>query len=382
MVGEWLGGEEAASDVSQPDAAFEGEGRVPIAGHAVRLFSLSEPGPVRIEVRGEPSGDPYVAVIDAAGLTVAEDDDSLGSLGSLIEEELDAGTYCLAIRSYDPGMARVFYAVGGADASFGPGDPDVAAVGEEPRAGADGDGECFEAGTPRLGGALDAAAIAARPSAVADGIEAIGFTLTEPAAVTITATSVEGDPLIRLLDARFGLLAENDDHEGLDSRIDAAGPLPAGDYCVEVEDLNGDGHEIVLELAPFDPAADRARRLALAEIAPTAGDGVEVAELGALATTLLAEVAMRDGARWFAFDLPEGGLVTMDAIGDGADPVLALFDKAGRRMRENDDGPDGFDSRLVEELMPGRYVVAVRLAGTGGGSGAVRLLLERFVRAR
>ena len=102
LVGEWVGGEEAASDVARAETAFEGVGRVPIAGHAVRMFTLSEAATMRIDVRGMPSGDPYVSLFDEAGLTVAEDDDSLGDLGSRIATELEPGTYCLAIRSYDP----------------------------------------------------------------------------------------------------------------------------------------------------------------------------------------------------------------------------------------------------------------------------------------
>ena len=197
----------------------------------------------------------------------------------------------------------------------------------------------------------------------------------------MTAISATGDPLIRILDADYVVLAENDDAEGLDSRIELPDPLPAGDYCIEVEDLNGEGNEIAVALSPFDPAVDRTRRLALAEFAPTAADGVEVSDLGALTGSILEEMEMREGARWFAFDLPEGGLVVTEAIGDGADPIVTLFDRAGRRIGENDDGPGGFDSQLVTRLAPGRYTLAVRLAGGGFGSGAVRVLMERFVPA-
>lgn len=52
-------------------------------------------------------------------------------------------------------------------------------------------------------------------------------------------------------------------------------------------------------------------------------------DFGGLGTMLLEEVAMRDGARWFMFDLPEDGLVLTEAIGNGADPVVTLFDRAG-----------------------------------------------------
>lgn len=383
LVGEWVGGDEAGSDASLADAAFEGTGRVPIAGHSVQMFTLSEAAATRIDVRAVPSGDPYVTLFDAEGTAVAEDDDSLGGLGSRIEAELQPGTYCLAIRSYEPGVTDVAFAIGRADATFGPDFPGAPPADLLPPPSAGDAPGCFEADTPSLGEALDAAAVAEGTSGVAivEDAPAYGFTLAEPMALTVTATSVMGDPLIRILDADFLVLAENDDDEGLDSRIELSDPLPAGDYCIEVEDLNGGGNEITVALSSFDPTADRARRLSQAEFAPTAADGVEIAELGALTTTLLEEVEMREGARWFAFDLPEGGLVITEAIGDGADPIVTLFDRAGRRLGENDDGPDGFDSLLVSKLAPGRYTLAVRLAGTGYGSGAVRVLMERYVPA-
>lgn len=58
LVGEWIGGDEAGSDVFAEGAVFEGEGRVPIAGHLVRMFTLSKPGVVRLDVRAVPSGGP------------------------------------------------------------------------------------------------------------------------------------------------------------------------------------------------------------------------------------------------------------------------------------------------------------------------------------
>lgn len=380
LVGEWVGGDEAGSDLAAPDALFEGEGRVPIAGHLVRMFTLSEAARLRIEVRALPAGDPYIAVLDAAGTTVAEDDDSLSDLGSRIDAEFEPGTYCLAIRSYEAGMTDVAFAVGQAGAMDGGEIPDPGAGADLPASAGAG---CFEAETPSLGVGLDTTAILAGTArtATAEAAPAYAFDLAEPATLTVTATSETGDPLIRLLDAERVVVAENDDAVGLNSRIERMEPLPAGAYCLEVEDLNGPGNDITVSLSGFDPAADRARRLALAEIAPETSDAVKVTELATLDGVLLADATLVDGARWFRFELPTGGLVLFEAIGDGVDPVVTLFDRAGRRLGENDDGPGGLDSLLIQRLLPGTYLVAVRSASGLTATGGVRLLMERYVPA-
>lgn len=387
LVGQWIGGEAAASDLVGRTDAWAGEGQVLIAGHLVRMFTLSAPADIRIDARALPSGDPYAAVYDAAGMSVADDDDSLGDYGARMEASLQPGSYCLAVRSYEPGVTDVAVAIGTADARFPavpvPDNP-RAGAGEDllPRSGATGTG-CFEPDTPRLADGLDAAALGAGVEATATvgDVSAYGFDLAAPAPLTVTATSGAGDPLIRLLDAAGTVLAENDDFDGLDARIELGEALAAGDYCVEIEDLNGAENAVTVALGLFDPAADRARRLAAAEFAPTAADTVEIVDLGALRTSALREIAMASGTRWFRFDLPSGGLLLTEAIGDGADPVVTLFDRVGRRVGENDDGPDGLDSQLVSRLLPGPYTLAVRVAGGGAGSGTVRLLLERYVPA-
>lgn len=380
LVGQWVGGDETRSDLATADGLFQSDGQVPIAGHFVRMFALTQTSDIRADVRAVPSGDPYISIFDASGAEVGSDDDGAGHYGNRVETSLDPGTYCLAVRSYETGVTDVSVTIGRADADFGE-DPEVA--GAEGEHISDSGPGCFAAGMPTLGDALDATSLATGVEATASArtYPAYGFTLAEPAAITITATSEAGDPLLRLLDESGDVLAENDDFDGLNSRIDTPEPLGAGNYCAELEDLYADGADVTVSVRAFDPAVDRKRRLDLAEISPIPSDDVVVTDLGALDGSLIRDIRMAGVAQWFSFEMPAGGLLLMEAIGNGADPIVTLFDRVGRKLSENDDGPDGLDSRLVERLSPGSYVIAVRL-NDETVSDDIRLLLERYVPAQ
>lgn len=380
LVGEWVGGAEAASDLSTAPDLFELEGQVPIAGHLVRMFTLSDTAEVRVDVAAVPSGDPYIAVYDAAGREVAADDDSGGGFASRIRTTLDAGTYCLAARSYESGVTDVAVRLGRVDAfdDAAPAPPTPAVQPTETREGA----ACFEAGMALLSDApLDGGSLSAGLSLALTSGEtpSLGFSTRASGPLSIIAESDGGDPLIRLLDRNGATLFENDDHEGLNARIDVQGGLADGAYCLEVEDLNGAGNRIDVSVSAFDAAADRLRRLNAAEFAPSSADPVTVTDLGALQSALVRDVAGSGEATWLSFDLPEGGLLLAEAIGTEIDPMITLFDRAGRRVAENDDGPDGLDSFLATRLLPGRYTMAVR--AVDDRAGAIRVLLERYIPA-
>ncbi|CTQ50137.1 hypothetical protein [Jannaschia donghaensis] len=381
VVGDWVGGDEAASDLAAADEVFDADGQVPIAGHLVRMFTLSDQTDVRIEVSAVPSGDPYISVYAADGTEVAADDDSGDDFASRITSSLPAGTYCLAARSYESGITDVSVRIGTA-AAFGDDTPAPAPSTPAITPETAGTGAaCFEPGMARLGNGLGLSDLTGDMSAnlTVEEVPALGFSLTEPSPISVFADSETGDPLIRLLDARGTVLGENDDHDGLNARIDMTQTLQPGDYCIEIEDLNGTGNAMDVGVEAFDPAADRLRRLNAAEFAPTAADSVTVTDLGALETAMLRDVAASGDTVWFSFDLPSGGLVLTEAIGNGTDPAVTLFDRVGRRIGENDDGPDGLDSFLATRLLPGRYTLGVRLIDDSEGS--VRLLLERYVPA-
>ena len=390
LVGTWAGGTPEASDALGPEAFFDLRGAVPIAGHLVTLFEASQPGAVRIDVAALPSGDPYVALYDESGGEVAADDDGGGGYAASLTADLQPGRYCLATRSYESGVTDVSVQIGrpelfpepapGADGGDGGGFDGGGGGGEA----AFGPG-CGEPGVAVLAdGALDPAALAAGPSVVgtAGGMPAVEFTLTEATALSVTAYSDTGDPIISLLDPDGGLIDENDDFDGLNSRIDVTYDLSPGTYCVELEDLNGDDHAITVALEAFDPVADRARRLGLMEFSPAGQDEVEIVELGTIAAELTHDVQASDVAQWLAFDLPEPGVLIVEAVSAERDPEVKLFDRLGRELAYNDDAPGGgLDSLLTQRVGAGRHVLGVRILDAGA-QGNVRVLLERYVRAR
>ncbi|TFL19583.1 PPC domain-containing protein [Jannaschia formosa] len=388
LVGEWLGGTPEGSDIATAAAPFDAEGSVPIAGHLVRMFSLSQPADIRVETRALPAGDPYLAVYDASGQEVAADDDSGGDFAARAEASLQPGSYCVAARSYESGVTDVAIRVGlqshaaltDAAAPVAPTTP--AAPAETPEAPSGAGASCGSPDVARLGDGLTAATLAGGVTVVGSATDAPGraFSLAEPTPISITATSTGGDPLIRLRDGSGTQLAENDDAEGLDSRIDMTQPLPAGAYCIEVEDLNGLTEDIVVTLTAFDPAADRLARLGRAELAPGPDDSVEVIDLGTVQTSLIHDMTASGTASWLRLTLPEGGLLVTEAIGTDVDPIITLFDRVGRQVGENDDGPNGLDSFLAMRILPGDYLLAVRLVDQSA-RGPVRVLLERYVPA-
>ncbi|WP_298430573.1 hypothetical protein [uncultured Jannaschia sp.] len=378
LVGEWLGGTADGSDIATADAPFDGSGAVPIAGHLVRMFTLSAPAEIRVEVAARPEGDPYVTVFDAAGTQVGEDDDGGGDFAARAEMSLEPGSYCLAARSYESGVTEVDLRVGRADqaAMTAPAETTPAYQGEA-------SGGC---------GAPDIAVLAERITAadLADGLSAGGPTgvtpawalsLAEPLSLTLTGVSETGDPVLRLRDGTGRLLAENDDADGLNSRIDMTDPLPPGEYCLEVEDLNGSENDVFVEILSFDPDAERRREIAAGNMAPGPSDDTPIREIGILETVLVTEAQATTEAVWFSLNVAQGGLVLIEALGNGLDPAVSLFDRAGRDMGRNDDGPNGLDAQLVTKLFPGEYLLALRMVGDGQ-SGPVRIVMERYVPAQ
>ena len=110
--GQWIGGDETASDISTA-ADFQEQMALVLGGNNyVSLFSLSAPTDVRIEAQGRGGGDPVIDVYDATGAMLVSDDDSGGDGASRAELTLDAGTYCVAMRSFDAAPMTGFVRVG------------------------------------------------------------------------------------------------------------------------------------------------------------------------------------------------------------------------------------------------------------------------------
>ena len=364
--GIWIGGDEASSDITTADNYREQMALVLGGNEYVSLFTLSAPTDVRVEAAGRGSGDTIIDLLDATGGVILSDDDSGGNAASRAETSLEAGTYCMLMRSYDGGPMTAFVRVGRQDQ-----DPLTDGV----STGGDSDtlGSC-ETATPF--GALGTSVAAA-----VDETPYWSFTLDAPTPISITAENETADPVITLLGADDIYIADNDDFDGLNSRIDLADPLDAGTYCLQVDALSDQSAPITVSISVYDAEAAVLSLYARGEAAPPLDGSIPVTDLGELQTRMRKDVQASDDVTWFSLDFPEAGLLVVEAIAAGSsDPWLVVYDDLGRQIGMNDDYGNGLDSLVTARLQPGTYIIGVRQYDSG--QGFVRLLAERYVPAQ
>jgi len=363
--GVWIGGEAGNSDIAAVDNYREQMALVLGGNEYVSLFSLSGPASVRVEAEGRGSGDPVIDLLDETGGIILSDDDSGGNAASRAETFLEAGTYCMAMRSYDGGPMTAFVRIGREEHE--PLTDGIVAP------GAAATGSCAEA-TP-LGG------VGSTATAAANETPFWQFTLDTPTAVTIRAENENADPVLTLYDASENYIAENDDFDGLNSQIDMIEPLAAGTYCLEVSALSDDTAPITLSINEYDPQAALEALYRTGEAAPPMDGSIAMTDLGTLETRLRQDVQATGDVTWFTMDVADPGLMLVEAIGAGnSDPWLVIYDDLGREVGLNDDYGDGLDSLIAARVQPGTYIVGVRQFD--GEQGLIRLVAERYVRAQ
>lgn len=371
--GQWIGGAEAASDLATAETYQEQMALVLSGNEYVSLFSLSAPTTVRLEAAGRGSGDPLIDLIDPSGAVIVSDDDSGGNGAARAEVPLDPGTYCMSLTSFDGTPMTAFVRMGRMNQ-----EPLTEGIANTtPPAETNGaSGSCATA-VPL--GAFDAPLTG---SGSVENTPYWSFSLNAATQITITATNEDADPLIVLFDGDETYVNENDDFDGLNSRLDLIDPLPAGDYCIEVRALNDPTLTIDITVEPYDPQAVLMGQINRAEIAPPLDGSVPITELGSVSGRLRADAQVGSDASWFSLDVPDGGLILIEAIAAGpdGDPWMALFDDLGRLIQINDDFSDGLDSRIAEKVSAGSYLLAVKQVGSGT-EGLIRMVFERYVPA-
>ncbi|MBU2992094.1 DVUA0089 family protein [Octadecabacter sp. 1_MG-2023] len=369
--GQWLGGDEASSDISISPSFVEQMALVLMRNEYVGLFTVSQDGDYRIEAQGNGGGDTVLDVRNAAGDIVASDDDSGGEGASRTEVFLTAGTYCASMRSFDGTPLTGFVRAARVDQEAltpGFGTP------------SDG-GENYNTGTCDLGAAVPLTL--GEPIANAWSAQNMySLQLDAPMAISLTAENETADPILSLYDASGNWIAENDDFDGLNSRIDVSTPLEAGTYCVAVN-LYGDENVPITVLAKeYDALEVQVGLYARGDASPPLDGSYPVTALGELQTRLRQDANVGGDATWFSFDVFEGGLVLVEAIAQGqGDPVLIMYDDLGRQVGYNDDNGGSLDSLLTVRVQPGTYAVAVKQLDSGT-TGMIRMLFERYVPAR
>lgn len=396
--GQWIGGTEAASDVATAGSYMEQMALVLQNNEYVALFSVSQPTGVRIEAQGRGSGDPRVELRDEAGSVVLSDDDSGGAGAARAETQLQPGRYCVSMNSYDGSPMSGFVRVGRtehaalttgmevADDPAQPADPMQPLDPMQPADPAATGGACdLSTITAYLSDAPLDGQIGSAPvtqTATVDEVPYWGFVLTQPTALSITAENESADPTITLYDESGLYLADNDDWDGLNSRLDMASPLQPGTYCIAMNALSDRAQPVTVSVAAYDPQAAQTGMYDRGEAAPPLDGSYPVAPLGPLATRLRQDIQSTDTTTWFSFEITEPSLVLVEAVTNGmGDPRLVLFDDFGREIAYNDDSATSLDSLLTARVSPGTYLVGVRQLGEGTQA-LTRLLLERYVPAR
>jgi len=364
--GQWIGGDEASSDITTADAYREQMALVLGGNDYVSLFTLSAPTDVRVEAAGRGSGDPIIDLLDSTGGMILSDDDSGGNAASRAETTLEAGTYCMSMRSYDGGPMTAFVRIGRQD-------QEPLTEGVDIGGSSDPAGSC-ESATPfgALGGSV---------SASVDETPFWSFELDGQTPITITAENETADPVITLYGPGETYIDENDDFDGLNSRLDVTDSMAAGTYCLAVTALSDDSAPITISIDAYDAEEALQGLYARGEAAPPLDGSIEVTDLGALTSRLRQDVQATEDVTWFSLDFDDAGLLVVEAIANGSsDPWLVVYDDLGRQIGLNDDYGDGLDSLVMARLQPGTYIIGVRQYD--GGQGFVRLLAERYVRAQ
>jgi hypothetical protein len=334
-------------------------------------FTLGEATRVALRTEvGDDSTDPYLSVLDRSGTVIAADDDSAGGFDAILDLTLDPGTYCAQVRpvsgstdalqpvtlrlatgrAVEELMASVVLPPGPADLCTDP-----ALTADLDRALAPG------VGSFTLQAAVD-------PDSRRDW----RLSVSAPMELQIDARSGQFDTTLTLVDGAGGIVAENDDgpNTGTDSRIALA--VEPGEYCLSLSGYEGGSGlaEVAFSDTP-DAVIVGPIGSACSDPALTSELGVALAPgLGSYSLSSSVEAGSRSDWR---FDVTEAVEVQFDLRSGDFDTLMSLVDASGSLLDQNDDGPDGTNSRIVRTLSPGSYCLAVE--GFGGSGGAFDLAL-------
>lgn len=385
--GQWMGGTADASDIATSTDPLTLTG-LPIAldGNTVGFFSVSELMDVRVEAQPVDGGDSVIELYAEDGSLVVTDDDSGGGWASRAETSLQPGNYCLMTRGYGggnlvtdvragrlehetitQGLSGGFF--GGTDGYFVGIDPCTAETEATPLGTGPLDAQLGEGGGISVANTIN-------------GVPYYRFTLASPQALSITAENQSADPYIYVFDGTGALLAENDDYQSLNSRIDFTAPLLPGDYCIGMRALGNPDAPVTVSVTGYDAAAALAELYDRGDAAPPMDGSYPITDLGVLPGRTVRDVPVAGGqATWFAFEVDQQGAIVIDAVEvTDSDPVIVLYNDLGQEIAFNDDHGGTLNSQITAQVPAGRYLLAVRQYFQDY-NGIIRLATQRFVPA-
>ena len=326
---------------------------------------------LRTDTEGDGAADPYLALFSAGGALVAQDDDTAGNLNALIDTTLAAGTYCAQLRLYggDSGSRpriTLNAATGEAAAALAeipadPGEADAAMNCTDPALTADL-GAALAPGFGRI----------ERPSEVPQGQRSdLRISVAEATPFQADTAGSGFDTVLTLTDAGGNLVATNDDGPGMGTESRVAVELQPGDYCLSVRDYGGGGGATTLVMSDT-PDAPIAGDISTACTNPALTQAFGVALAQGIGRNVVSGMLDAGSRRDWQLDVAEAGTYQFDLGSDAFDSYLTLLDASGTVVQANDDREGSIDSRIVADLVPGSYCLAVEALG-GGSGGAFQL---------
>lgn len=387
-AGTWLGGQGRAVPLST-DGPLALDLPIPAGEVGAAWFEVGAAASVTVGAASVEAGDPMLDLLADDGSVVGSDDDGGTGLDAQLTAPLGPGRYCVATRDFTRGPMTASLTAVVAEAAADE-SPEVADPSPPPASPpsvpdrtdadvADLDAhlcppgrDAVDLGMIRAEGVEHTATVAEAPRR--------RFVLDAPSRVEVRAINEDADPYLFLYDEAGTLVQENDDADGLDSRIATAGVLPAGTYCMGLRALSDDGLPVTVTVSLLDAAVEVARLYAEADAAPPLDGSYPIEDLGLLEGRLRRDVAIGADAAWFSFEVGEVGAVMVDAVPEGdADPEVVIYDDLGQFLEWDGDSGWGNASRVGFRVSPGRYALAVR--EEDGAASRARVRLELFVPA-
>lgn len=339
-------------------------------------FVVSTDTQLRLEAIPAGEGDPLIRFLAENGDLLAEDDDGGNGLSSRLEVFATAGGYCLQVENIAGASMSTAVRIGRSEHE---------ALTDSAGGGGGGGSElpaegCPPDATPLFLSESLLEAGALREEGSAADRPFYSLELSEALPLSITLDNEDADPAMTLLDPMGEIVAENDDADGLNARLDLATPLAPGNYCLAVRALSDEALPMALSISRLDAADLLRRQIESGELSPPLDGSYPVQDLGLLETGLSVDLLAGGTVTWFSVDIDAFSFVVFDGVGVDVDLTLTVFDGLGRPVAQNDDGPSGVDPRIAERMQPGTYVIGVGVVGEANG-GPARLTLERFVPA-
>ena len=341
-----------------------------------RAFRLSEAATVRLETLTQNGGDSVLHLYDAAGESIALNDDSNGSYNSQIVTDLEPGDYCIVAEDLRNAMDLTLLVGLESHPSL--------LVSQELACGPETAAHSIQGSD--LAATLQKSAYSFQAPALENAY--VKFNIVEPQPFTLQARAGGGiDPMMTLFDENGYEIAANNDADGVNARLDFPEGLPSGAYCIGIRAASPSEGQISFSAEQLDVAQYTKAAYERGELAPV--DGSYPTRPLKFNTTNGEVILQGAKVNWLSFELNEPSIVALRTLGtpSGADTMLSLFDESGEMLIQVDDVENSRNAAIAPmRLQEGRYFVALSDRASASQLGAplrpVVVLAERYVKAK